>query len=379
MVKGVCPELPSEKALRERWKRSSRERARLRAAAESAVVRWQWATGPVFDLLPFDPEISGLSRGRLLPEEPRDKEGCLEYGLDEDCRPRVIRRYVRLPGKYYLELFAYAGDAFESVHYDYDPSEKMATGVAAGCFGPDGLVSHRSFASGTSRTSHYDYAEGRVSGLSVQEGKEKRQFVVERNPDGVVLAIRERGLEGRAAIRYERPTMSLDELVVSLRALLAREIPRVVAASPTRSRAYCLGLGYDSSSYASLPPQMALGEEAYRAATFDPSDVDRNRRRLFQVMQFESFGSFVFADPEIKRQSSMANQHFQIVGSTAASRDMLVSLAQELNALAWSEILPVTDDFVVYAVDIDNTKVAEDLEASIPPEKLAVLRAASYL
>ncbi|SOC44246.1 hypothetical protein [Ureibacillus acetophenoni] len=49
-------------------------------------------------------------------------------------------------------------------------------------------------------------------------------------------------------------------------------------------------------------------------------------------------------------------------------------LAQELNQYNWSEILPITEDFVVYsdweAIDVTNG----DLERSIPIEKLNIIK-----
>lgn len=57
-----------------------------------------------------------------------------------------------------------------------------------------------------------------------------------------------------------------------------------------------------------------------------------------------------------------------------ASQALRFELAQEFNQYNWSEILPITDDFVVYsdweAIDVING----DLERSIPKEKFNIIK-----
>ncbi|UQZ33457.1 hypothetical protein C2I18_07720 [Paenibacillus sp. PK3_47] len=57
-----------------------------------------------------------------------------------------------------------------------------------------------------------------------------------------------------------------------------------------------------------------------------------------------------------------------------ACQDVRFEVALQLNSLDWTEVLPVTPDFVLYsdweALDVENG----DLERSIPKEKLLLLR-----
>jgi hypothetical protein len=58
-------------------------------------------------------------------------------------------------------------------------------------------------------------------------------------------------------------------------------------------------------------------------------------------------------------------------------RELLRRVSRSLNALDWSAIAPTTDDFVVFPADGSAFYAGEyesDMEASIPPEKLVLLR-----
>jgi len=56
-------------------------------------------------------------------------------------------------------------------------------------------------------------------------------------------------------------------------------------------------------------------------------------------------------------------------------RAALNSVARQLNRLSWTEIRPVTADFVVAAVDLETAELSDNLKQSAPAEVLADLRA----
>ncbi len=53
----------------------------------------------------------------------------------------------------------------------------------------------------------------------------------------------------------------------------------------------------------------------------------------------------------------------------------LNSVARPLNRLRWTEIRPVTSDFVVAAVDLETAELSDNLKQSAPAEVVAELRA----
>jgi hypothetical protein len=76
-----------------RWKAAFGQYDEFKASAEPAVVRWEWTNGGErYSLLPFFfQRFPG--RARALKEPPAVKAQHIEYGLDEQGRPRVRRMY----------------------------------------------------------------------------------------------------------------------------------------------------------------------------------------------------------------------------------------------------------------------------------------------
>jgi hypothetical protein len=55
-------------------------------------------------------------------------------------------------------------------------------------------------------------------------------------------------------------------------------------------------------------------------------------------------------------------------------RGILHRAAMRLNAIDWSGVLSVTDDFVVMAIDNSEGPNPKDLKASVPPERFQLLK-----
>jgi hypothetical protein len=58
-----------------------------------------------------------------------------------------------------------------------------------------------------------------------------------------------------------------------------------------------------------------------------------------------------------------------------ACQEVRFEVAYQLNALDWSEIIPITDDFVVFSEWLSIMVKDGDLARSMPPEKLLLLKA----
>ncbi len=74
-------------------------------------------------------------------------------------------------------------------------------------------------------------------------------------------------------------------------------------------------------------------------------------------------------------------QHFDVdalavsAGFEGAGREVLNQVAKLLNRIDWSDYAVMTDDFVVFATDLEGGDVVENFEMSLTPEQLeAVLR-----
>jgi hypothetical protein len=60
-------------------------------------------------------------------------------------------------------------------------------------------------------------------------------------------------------------------------------------------------------------------------------------------------------------------------------RRLLNEIAAELNGRNWRTILPVTDDFVVYSVDVDGDDFDKNLKDGVPEAKRKLLRSRRLL
>jgi hypothetical protein len=68
-----------------------------------------------------------------------------------------------------------------------------------------------------------------------------------------------------------------------------------------------------------------------------------------------------------------ADDHDACAGA-AIGRRLMCAVAARLNLRDWAGALPVTDDFVVYSVDLELVDLQRNLAECLPPNRLAALR-----
>jgi hypothetical protein len=376
---------PPLKTLRARLKRAAAEYPALRANRESEVVRWQWASDPCFDLRPYQAEISGFSRGEPLSTEPADKGGMVQYGFDAASRVVVVRGYGSLPGRYTEEFFSYTGEGAEAVLYEDSPNPKEVINVThyviqGGNVVSFQLVAHRG--GGTTQT--YEYHNGRVSRIHVKHGKSRttpewgREFEVVQDDRGELVEIIAISPGGQRSCQFRRPTRALDELLPAIQTMLLDQIPRAVAKAPIAETVYCLGLAYTTESYECLPPRLALGLAKKRAVAVQRARGERPVD-IWNLDVLDTFEDVQLRDAGLNEACAMANQHFQIQGTIALGEALLRDVARALNNLRWENMPRITEDFVVYAADVEKGGAVEDLATCIPSERLSALRARNLL
>lgn len=77
----------------------------------------------------------------------------------------------------------------------------------------------------------------------------------------------------------------------------------------------------------------------------------------------------------VRQELALLNADDHDAGAGAArGRRLLCAAAARLNHYDWTDTLPVTDDFVVYAVDLELVDLDQNLTACLPPDRLALLR-----
>lgn len=120
----------SATALRALLKSAATDYATRKQRAKDAVVRWAWATGPLFSIVPFQAERRRGPTPRPLKSAPAKKTGSWQFGFEEDGRLRVIREHTDQRGGAYETFIDWDDASATFVRYDYDPKYKVPSSAA---------------------------------------------------------------------------------------------------------------------------------------------------------------------------------------------------------------------------------------------------------
>jgi hypothetical protein len=136
--------------------------AARKKAAETQVVRWQWATFAIHSYEPAYFEISKVKPGNLLAAEPSEPaDGRNYYGYDVQGRVVVEQQQTEFAGRVYETFFSHMPEGIERSYYTYDPGKDW---IAVEWFemGSAGVVEcHAVFPHGGYRSMSYTYDERR--------------------------------------------------------------------------------------------------------------------------------------------------------------------------------------------------------------------------
>jgi hypothetical protein len=346
-------------------------------AAEKAVVRWQWATGPLYEA-PLWAERVGLKSGRPLRSSPSPiRTGHRCYGFDAGERLRVERQYQPFAG----EPERHASRLFFPVDGE---------GVIGARFSEHGELS-------------FVFRERHENGRLVEIEQEAREaqaqnWVLTRfsyGKSGRVESVVEQvdrlhypeadrawtcrwtadwDASGRLATLARETTksdgsstrhvafsknvieMPFASLAAQVERCLIAEIPKRVAALRSKKTAYCLALAYDDEGNDMLPPKLGVGREDERAAW----RREHGKEARYYVWNPAEFSDYASRVPALRLQAKSTldacrrlNQHVTAHGGASKVRTLLARVAGALNERSWERTLPVTPDFEVYAVDFE--------------------------
>jgi hypothetical protein len=120
-----------------------------------------------------------------------------------------------------------------------------------------------------------------------------------------------------------------------------------------------------------MPPSVGLGLERDRQAWIDSiEDVETRRLIVWNPAEFSNYRAGTVAwdlcaiDPDLALALRAVPDDSD--SSAARARVTLNHAARRLQELDWSSIAPVTDDFVVFAVDYELTHLDENFAYSVP-------------
>ena len=182
-----------------------------------------------------------------------------------------------------------------------------------------------------------------------------------------------------AGVRHEiygRPARKLSNLLKTLRPRLVEQIQKVVIGYDLREPACCLALAYGTeSSEEALPPILALGLENERDRW--RSAAEQTAEAFWNPASFSTFDcdELELDDPATLSEADAIKHHLKDADNMNVVRKLLVQVAKKLNSVHWSEVIPVTQDFIVYAVDLEGSHWGESIKAAVPARKRKALQA----
>ncbi|MGH7140763.1 MAG: hypothetical protein ACREHD_33945, partial [Pirellulales bacterium] len=178
-------------------------------------------------------------------------------------------------------------------------------------------------------------------------------------------------------VRYQRPKKneSIPQLAKAIERMLKEQIPAAVEKARGKGPFYCLFLCYCEEDFgAGWPPGLVLKTEAERQRIIERGD--EVTYYLWAPDESEETNMRVGLNEEtLLRHCDLHNQLMDVDGDYSSAKKALRSVAKALNETDWSNIIDVTHDFVVAAVDnTGEVDFATDIKASIPAPKFRALK-----
>jgi hypothetical protein len=120
-----------------------------------------------------------------------------------------------------------------------------------------------------------------------------------------------------------------------------------------------------------LPPTVGLGLERERQAWVDAfDDAETLKLTVWNPAEFSNYAGgtatwdLTDIDPEFARAARAIPENDE--GAAERARITLNRAARRLQRLDWPTIAPVTDDFVVFAVDYELVDLDDNFSHSVP-------------
>lgn len=342
--------------LETRFAKLPQDYSRLRTAALRAARSWQWYSGAAFDLRPLHYERDRLKRGHPLPQRPGLDQDHHMVGFDADGRPVVIFEYSGfLSGKLYYETYrdysSWPG-IVEEAHFEHSGRPLYLHRYSY----VGGLIRMAEMASaGGCGYEMYEYSGDFVVRINVFHRNEPYITInADYDGEGLVRLVKAWGASDEVV--YERPPVDFsiaDAYRVVLKELV-RQVPLAVAELGVDLPSCCVVLVYQSEFPLDVMVHVGISGQWFPSEMHDQADVDLSA---------------------VAGTVRVLAQELALSGQEELGRQLLCEAAAELNLMDWRDFLKVTEDFVVFAMDLELMDVDRNLSACVPPDRLARPRA----
>lgn len=384
-------DLPQE--INDRYATAKNEYTQLKREAESKVVRWQWATGPMFEPDTYYFEEIGLKRGKWLKEAPETPRYKYCYGFDAQDQIVVGRSdYVQFneaDGFLFNERFFFAKAGFtDTFYFSYATKQE-----------PNRLINFTRYIYEDSRliqtlrTALAGYSVAQFyydnNGLLIQKQQHNQRtdnedqsfeetYNYRHGIDGSLELIE--SSYGAVVYRKTPKALSLKKLNELAENKVVEEIIKAIKSNaPQHSEpVYALFLMYGSDEEAMPPPMMYLARESYRQERLkdDPDSI-------WNPNEFEGYdaGDMMFDYDELSEQTlelfSLYNQEISSLDSDTMFYKCIAGIGKRVKSAIESDPnhlgLTLTPDFVVAPMHYEGHDIKKNLKA-INPEQFKLLK-----
>jgi hypothetical protein len=378
------------------WRTAFGEYEARKQAAEAQVVRWEWTLLPRYTIRPlFFERYPG--RGKVLKTEPEDKSrGAYEYGFDAQDRV-VVERVYNYTGEPFERFVRWIDAQVEQVRYgNFQPKLPLEVGQLrlpegrAAAFGsftinigpqlnrhqPDAILELLRQTHGIIQLGEtYQYnAQGRIDSIDYwQEAGPHANFrsqeTVIYNTGGQIERIEAQRERGERVTLYQRPPKNenVRSLGESLKNKLLEAIPQIWASAGKTETLYCMVLYYRAFYF---PPVIIPGYERDRQALLHSDDPTQRYFIWTPVGDEKDMEPLQIQDTDMLELCRLYEQEVAVKQQWLAPLKLLRQIGKALTAMEWSGKLPVTDDFVVYAMDYEADELENCLEASVSKSQM---------
>lgn len=362
---------PTKPPIAQRFEAEQHAYDRVASLCQPQVVRWAFADAMAWGWHPLCADEGAV----LAPMHAHERDADYAYGFDAEGRVRVVRSHLRLwrryPGSRPNEDFVrYSGDTVEVS--EFGPVQLKAVETVA-------LEEGRAV-----RIERFDHDKLYRWATLEWDGERLTSFrwcvpqlKIDRRYD--VQA------DGTRVPTDPAPTplphgVTLESLAQTIRSRLLNIVPRVAKAAGIREQVYSLALAYDGEGNGVLPPVLGFGLERERSKWIQRHG-DKAVESLWNPAEFEHYEKphTQFNDDELEQACRWYNDLMAKRRSDAPARKLLNEVASDLARIDWKPVLATTDDFVVYAVDLEGGDLRKNMRQSVPPDRLARLRAAKLI
>jgi hypothetical protein len=363
----------------------------LKQQAESAVLRWRYSKGELWDFYP--------TRNDVLTTEEVANSDQADYAYGYDGKNRVVYIHHYRTNRQYnhdasgkliitetknicIEYFLrHRDNTIEISRFQSDRNPPILQGVYwARTEGPR-IVELESLNERTYDHLLYFYEGDFLKTEQTFDEHERLTFECVNEKDGSHVLYKIRPDGSRRDLNAPRPKgLTVKALTETVRKRLLETIPQTVKAAGIKEPVYCVALAYDGEGNDVLPSSLGIGLESERKQWLEAHGRDA-WQFIWNPAEFHNYerDHIQLDDDELSEASDSLNEILSDRSSTAPAQRLVVEVAAELNKLDWSKLIQTTPDFVIYAVDFELGHLKKNLKKILPPAKLTTLKSAKLI